>query len=356
MCGLHIGIPFDYTNDETNETDMCQRECAGVILARDCVTRDKWAKNERTRECECEWNCVGEWRESEPRLIFRAIFVCTRACNHEIILYTFYIHIKIDNVLQIRHCEKGWTGVELSIDRKKHERHVRSRRRTKEHDVACRKTVSNAPLISKQCVNISTLSRNAMRVKKGTRSRALLFEIDSKSYLTFDSSLESLVEWQKRRVRKENNVKKMNVKSESVRYADKILTYTRATTRATNTRHARPRGNSFWFSQSDRGVSSRSNVHSSIYVSVIGNHFLSLENERKKDRADERLASSRCIRIRKDCIPAAIRAPRDTRISIPATCLKRDQRSGRHMCTEILRARKRLPSEFGESRKNFFIF
>lgn len=113
----------------------------------------------------------------------------------------------------------------------------------------------------------------------------------------------------KREREREQRKKRMNVKSESVRYATK---YSRIRERRrVSTR--RPRGNSFWFSQSDRGVSSRSNVHSNIYVSIMGNRFLSLEDERKKDRADERLASSRCIR--KDCIPAAIH-PGYTRISI----------------------------------------
>lgn len=68
-------------------------------------------------------------------------------------------------------------GVKLSIDGGESARDTRSRRRTKEHDAQREeKRVSNASLISEQCVNISTLSRNAMRAEGGTRPSLLKIE------------------------------------------------------------------------------------------------------------------------------------------------------------------------------------
>lgn len=38
LRGLYGDISFDYKkNDKTNKADMCQRECARVILARDTM-------------------------------------------------------------------------------------------------------------------------------------------------------------------------------------------------------------------------------------------------------------------------------------------------------------------------------
>ena len=116
----------------------------------------------------------------------------------------------------------------------------------------------------------------------------------------------------------------------------------------------------FLFLQSDRGVSSRSNVHSNTYTCIHNREpFPFLRGQ--KDRGAEKLALPYLVTSvfanRKDCIPGRDTLyPGYTRYR--RLILKRDQRSGRHMRTKILRVRliKRLPSEFGEPRRNSFIF